>query len=113
VVLVPVFPQSYNLVISVNSMSEPESLRLNDHCRNVGAHFIATGSHGLFGYCFVDLGDAFVVHDKDGEKLKEGALSNISEDGLVEAEGHELADGDLVTFVNVEGMTGLNDGVVR
>ena len=88
-------------------------MALNDTCRASGVHFIAAGCHGLFGYCFTDLGNEFVVVDKDGEKIKDGAIVGISDDGVVEAEEHGLADGDVVTFVNVEGMVALNDGVVR
>jgi hypothetical protein len=78
-----------------------------------GVHFIVTGSHGLLGYCFVDLGDEFVVVDKDGEKIKEGAVVSISDEGVIEAEEHGLADGDTVVFVNVEGLTALNLAAVR
>jgi hypothetical protein len=100
------------MVVLTNRKSCAELVEVNAACRRHGVHFLATGCHGLLGYCFTDLGNDFVVVDKDGEKIKDGAVVGISEDGVVDAEEHGLADGDQVTFVNVEGIPALNDGKV-
>ncbi len=107
------FTQAYHLVVVTNCRSIDELVRVNELCRSNGVHFIASGCHGLLGYSFTDLGDEFVVVDKDGEKVKDGAIVSITEEGVVESEEHGLADGDTVTFVHVEGIAALNDGVVR
>jgi hypothetical protein len=98
------------MLVVTNCENGRELEELNAICRRHNVHFLASGCHGLFGYCFTDLGPEFVVVDKDGEKIKDGVVIGISPEGVVESEEHGLADDDIVTFVNVEGMTFLNDG---
>lgn len=96
-----------------------ELIRLARMCRALGKHLVATGAHGLFGFVFVDLGDAFVTYDANGETPREGVLVDIrpgdSSGELVVLTDpdrrHDLADGDRVTFTHVEGATELNDRV--
>lgn len=69
---------------------------------------------GLYGFTFVDFGDAFKIFDQNGEELKPCLVSNITkeEEGVVfvhEDKKHPFQDGDYVTFKEVEGMTEINN----
>lgn len=71
---------------------------------------------GLFGYIFTDFGKGFAVADPTGENPLSGIVAGIDEDGLVSAldeTRHGLADGDYVTFTEIEGMEGLNNSEPR
>ena len=63
------------------------------------------GALGLYTFCFADFGKHMVT-DKNGETLKVGLVSHISneEEALVtthEDHLHGLEDGEHVTFVEV------------
>lgn len=65
--------------------------------------------YGPFSRIFNDFGDEFIVLDKDGEDLKERWIKSISneEEGLLhvlDAERHDLDDGDKVAITEVIGM---------
>jgi len=68
---------------------------------------------GLYGFCFVDFGETFKVHDKTGEECKNVIISAISNDEKAivtchEDKRHDLEDGDYVTFSEVQGMSEIN-----
>jgi ubiquitin-activating enzyme E1 len=71
----------------------------------------------MFSICsfvFCDFGEKFTVYDTNGEPLRECIVSFVSqeEEGVVtvhDDQRHDLEDGDLVTFAEIEGMTELND----
>ena len=89
-------------------------LMISDLCHSNKIGFIATDILGLFGYVFADLGDQWVVADKNGEPPRRGFVESITQDetGLVtlwDEKLHDLQDGDVVKFSGVEGMTELND----
>ena len=71
------FVQQFQVVVMVGA-SLAERLRVNDACRASGARFIACDARGLFAHCFCDFGDAFVVHDTNGEPAAVRMLSSIS-----------------------------------
>lgn len=90
--------------------------KVNQFCRSrekpIG--FLWTGCLGLFGWTFVDFGDAHIVFDKDGEECLSTIITSISvdENSVVtcnDDKRHGFQDGDWVTFREVEGMHELND----
>lgn len=89
-------------------------IKINDFSHKNGVKFIGADIRGLFGSVFTDFGPEFVVTDQSGEEPLTGIISNIT----VEAEAsvacldetrHGLEDGDYVSFVEVKGMTEVND----
>lgn len=93
-----------------------EQLTISDYCHQNGIFVVITDTFGLFGTIFTDFGKSFTVGDATGENPLNGIVAGIDQDGLVSAldeTRHGLEDGDFVTFTEVEGMEGLNDGVPR
>jgi len=67
----------------------------------------------LFGYAFLDYGDAHTIFDKNGEELRSVVIQGITKElnGVVstlEDKRHGFDDGDWVTFTEVEGMSEIN-----
>jgi ubiquitin-activating enzyme E1 len=88
-------------------------LRINEICHRTNIAFIATDIPGLFGFVFVDLGESFQVLDSTGEQLRSGYVESITRDAnsvvtVVDSKRHDLEDGDVVRFTEVQGMTELN-----
>ena len=78
------------------------------HAKNIG--FILAGNLGLYGYTFVDYGDAHKVFDATGEEGKSIHIAGISQEevGVVylhDEKKHGLSDGDTISFREVHGMT--------
>ena len=93
-----------------------EQLVIADYCHNNNIYLIITDTFGLFGTIFTDFGKNFTCGDPTGENPLSGIVADVDSDGLVSAldeTRHGLDDGDFVTFSEVEGMEGLNDGVPR
>ncbi|KAF2861759.1 E1 ubiquitin activating enzyme [Piedraia hortae CBS 480.64] len=91
-------------------------LKIADYCHQNGIYLVVTDTFGLFGHIFTDFGKNFTVGDPTGENPLSGIVADIDTDGLVSAldeTRHGLEDGDYVTFTEVEGMEGLNDGKPR
>ena len=87
---------------------------INEICRQNRIGFILCETLGLCSYAFVDYGPNFTVKDKDGEATKQFIVSNIEQGEnprvyVHEDTRHTYQDGDFVKFVEVEGMTELND----
>lgn len=88
-----------------------DQIVIGDYCHSKGIYFITADTFGLFGNIFCDFGDKFVCIDETGESPLSGIIAGVDETGLVSAldeTRHGLADGDFVTFTEVEGMEGLN-----
>ncbi|KAJ4413484.1 E1 ubiquitin-activating protein [Gnomoniopsis sp. IMI 355080] len=88
-----------------------DQILIGDYCHSKGIYFITADTFGLFGNIFCDFGEKFICIDDTGEQPLSGIIAGIDEDGLVSAldeTRHGLADGDYVTFTEVEGMEGLN-----
>eukprot|EP00455_Lapot_gusevi_P021711 TRINITY_DN2271_c0_g2_i1.p1 TRINITY_DN2271_c0_g2~~TRINITY_DN2271_c0_g2_i1.p1 ORF type:complete len:1029 (-),score=470.59 TRINITY_DN2271_c0_g2_i1:92-3154(-) len=105
-------------VVVVTERTVSEQVLLNRVCRKHNIGFISADIHGLFGSCFVDLGDNFVVSDTTGENPISKILSSISQDdpgvvSVLDESRHGLETGDYVTFEEVEGMVELNDSAPR
>jgi len=93
-----------------------EQLVIADYCHKNNIYLIITDTFGLFGTIFTDFGKNFTCGDPTGENPLSGIVADVNSDGLVSAldeTRHGLDDGDFVTFSEVEGMEGLNDGVPR
>ncbi|KAL4893525.1 ubiquitin-activating enzyme E1 [Aspergillus ambiguus] len=93
-----------------------DQLAIADFCHKNGIYVTITDTFGLFGYLFNDFGKNFTVGDATGEEPVSGIVADIDDDGLVSAldeSRHGLEDGDFVTFSEVKGMDGLNDGAPR
>ena len=110
------FVKQFDVVCFTNCNDRDYLIRINNTCRTqekpIG--FIWTGALGLFGWTFVDFGDAHIVFDKDGEECLSTIITSISNDenGVVtvnDDKRHGFNDDDYVTFREVEGMTELND----
>lgn len=110
------FLSAFDVVCFTDCYDRDFLVKINDFCRSrekpIG--FIWTGCLGLFGWTFVDFGDAHIVFDKDGEECLSTIITSISieEKSIVtvnDDKRHGFQDGDWVTFREVEGMTELND----
>jgi ubiquitin-activating enzyme E1 len=88
-------------------------VELNKACRAKNIGFILAGNLGLYGYTFVDFGEAHRVFDATGEQGKSIHIAGITqeENGLVclhDEKKHGLNDGDIVIFREVKGMEEIN-----
>lgn len=93
-----------------------DQLAIADYCHQNGIFVTITDTFGLFGSIFTDFGKNFTCGDPNGENPLSGIVSDIDAEGLVTAldeTRHGLEDGDYVTFSEVEGLEGLNDGTPR
>ena len=93
-----------------------EQLVISDYCHQNGIYIVITDTFGLFGTIFADFGKNFTVVDATGENPHSGIVAGVDQDGLVSAldeTRHGLEDGDFVTFTEIQGMEGLNDGTPR
>ncbi|KAI1265769.1 hypothetical protein F5Y18DRAFT_385828 [Xylariaceae sp. FL1019] len=105
----------YQVVVLTNQPLQ-DQLIIGDYCHGKGIYVVSASTYGLFGSIFCDFGDKFTCIDPTGENPLNGIIAGIDEDGLVSAldeTRHGLADGDYVTFSEVEGMEGLNGAEPR
>jgi ubiquitin-activating enzyme E1 len=105
--------KDYQVVVATDVPLDMQ-MKINDFTHKNGVKFIGADIRGLFGSVFTDFGKDFVVTDQSGEEPLTGIISNIT----VEAEAsvacldetrHGLEDGDYVSFVEVKGMTEVNE----
>ena len=100
-------------VVVLTNTPASEQIPINKFCRENGVKFISTEARGVFGYIFVDFCDNFEVGDATDLEAAFGIIDSVTneENGTVcvpEGKRHNLSDGDVVTFLNVEGMSELN-----
>jgi ubiquitin-activating enzyme E1 len=103
-------------VVVLTNQSLQDQLAIGDYCHSKGIYVVCANLYGLFGSIFCDFGDKFTCIDPTGENPLNGIVAGIDEEGLVTAldeARHGLADGDYVTFSEVEGMEGLNNSEPR
>lgn len=114
------FLANFDVVVFTDCYDRDFLIKVNEFCRKrekpIG--FIWAGSLGLFGWTFVDFGDAHFVHDKDGEECLSTIITSISNDEnsivtVHDDKRHGFQDGDWVTFREVEGMTEVNDKLFK
>lgn len=110
------FISNFDVVCFTDCYDKEYLIKINEFCRKrekpIG--FIWSGCLGLFGWTFVDFGDAHMVFDKDGEECLSTIITSISNDAksvvtVNDDKRHGFQDGDWVTFREVEGMTEVND----
>ncbi len=82
------------------------------HANKIG--FILSENLGAAGYAFLDFGDQHLINDADGEQVKSFIVASITNDELAtitvhEDKRHSYQEGDYVKFVEVEGMTEINN----
>jgi ubiquitin-activating enzyme E1 len=107
--------KQYQVVVLTDTPLK-DQIKISDYCHQNGIYVVITDTFGLFGNIFTDFGKNFTVVDPTGENPLSGILAGVDEDGLVSAldeTRHGLEDGDYVTFTEVEGMEGLNNGTPR
>ena len=107
--------KQYQVVVLTDTTLR-DQLTISEYCHQNGIYIVITDIFGLFGNLFTDFGKNFTVGDPTGENPLNGIVAGIDQEGLVSAldeTRHGLEDGDFVTFTEVEGMEGLNDGVPR
>jgi ubiquitin-activating enzyme E1 len=106
---------NYNLICITELMWNTDRVRaINEICRQHRIGFILCETLGLCSYTFLDYGPNFTVKDKDGEATKQFIVANVEQGenprvNVHEDTRHTYQDGDYVKFVEVEGMTELND----
>ena len=103
-------------VVVLTDTTLKDQLTISDYCHRNSIYIVITDTFGLFGSIFTDFGKNFTVGDPTGENPLNGIVAGVDESGLVSAldeTRHGLEDGDFVTFTEVEGMDGLNDGTPR
>lgn len=104
--------KGFQVVVLVNAPLQKQ-LEINDWAHKNGVHFIAAGTHGLFGYAFNDFGPKFTCVDPTGEQPLSGMIVSV-ENGkeavvtCLDETRHGLEDGDFVTFSEVQGAVELN-----
>lgn len=110
------FLADFDVVVFTDCYDKEYLLKVDNFCRSrekpIG--FIWSGALGLFGWTFVDFGDAHMVFDKDGEECLSTIVTSISQDekGIVtvnDDKRHGFQDGDWIIFREVEGMTEVNE----
>lgn len=107
--------EDYNVIcMTENFFDLNRIVEMNEECRNKGVGFILAETLGLACYTFLDYGKKFMVTDKDGEQTRQFIVINIEQGEkpavtVHEDKRHTFQDGDFVKFVEVEGMTELNN----
>jgi ubiquitin-activating enzyme E1 len=107
--------KKYQVVVLTDTPLK-DQLVIAEYAHQHGIYVVITDTFGLFGNIFTDFGKNFTVGDPTGENPLSGIVAGIDSEGLVSAldeTRHGLEDGDYVTFSEVEGMEGLNDGTPR
>jgi len=107
--------KSYQVVVLTDTPLK-QQIQIADYCHANGIYVVVVDTFGLFGSIFTDFGKDFTCGDPTGENPLDGIVNGIDSEGLVSAldeKRHGLEDGDFVTFSEVEGMEGLNDGTPR
>ena len=111
------FLKDFNVLVITEFISKEASETLNNFCRENKIGFIYSCVNGLAGFVFVDFGDLFLIHDDNGEEIKQFYVSNITKenpgivfiDDSIDNQKLDLSHGDYVTFKEITGMTELND----
>ncbi|XP_039403623.1 ubiquitin-like modifier-activating enzyme 7 isoform X4 [Mauremys reevesii] len=108
------FLAAFQVVVLSNSPLE-EQLRISDICHARSIRFVLADTKGLAGQLFCDFGENFVVDEPSEADPVCAYVQHISQGtpGVVtcrdgQGHGHGFADGDFVTFSDVEGMSQLN-----
>ncbi|XP_068961428.1 ubiquitin-like modifier-activating enzyme 6 [Petaurus breviceps papuanus] len=111
------FLKQYQCVV-LTEIRLPLQKKINDFCHTQcpPIKFISADVFGIWSRLFCDFGEEFEVLDTSGEEPKEIFISSITQanPGIVtclENHPHKLETGNLVTFREINGMTGLNGSI--
>jgi len=101
-------------VVVVTELEENRMLRLADACHQQGVKLVIAETRGVFGRVFCDFGHEHVVVDPNGEPPFQQMVASVTRDspGLVtilDDRRLQLETGSLVKFMEVRGMTQLNN----
>ena len=105
----------YDVVVITEFMPKNTIIELDNYCRENNIGFIYCAELGITGFCFVDFGNDFVVHEKSEEEPKKFFINSItkSNPGIINLSNpikrFDFKDGDDVIFKDIEGMKELND----
>jgi len=106
--------KEHSVVVLTNSSLE-EQLRVNEWCRSASPSIamIVADVRGLYAQIFTDFGPKFTVVDTTGENPVTAMVASITSEATavvttLDEARHGLEDGDVVTFSEVQGMTGIN-----
>ena len=109
---------AFDCVVLTDAATLDECVRVNASCRRHQVKFVMSDVFGLFAWCFVDLGDEFVVHDANGEEHRDEYIGRIDRQQqqqvhieVVNKRMHHLESGDLVRLSELTAMPELNDRV--
>lgn len=109
--------KEFHILVITEFITKEHAEILNQYCRENKIGFIYASINGLAGFVFVDFGDLFIIHDENGEEVKQFYVRNITKenpgivfiDDSVDNQKLDLSLGDYVTFKEIVGMTELND----
>lgn len=80
----------YNVVCYTENLKSIAHLtEVNDFCHQNGVGFILSETLGLFGYAFLDYGDAHPINDHDGEVCKSFMVVSITNEEKATVTVHE------------------------
>lgn len=107
--------ENYHVVCYTENLSGFKNIiEANAFCHSKNVGFILCENLGLLGYAFTDFGDKHSITDADGEQCKSFMVVDVTQDEQAtvivhEDKRHTYQEGDHVKFVEVEGMTMLNN----
>ncbi|XP_037706814.1 ubiquitin-like modifier-activating enzyme 7 [Choloepus didactylus] len=100
-------------VVVLTASELEEQLRIGTFCHQHRVCFLVADTRGLVGQLFCDFGEDFTVQDPTEAEPLTATIQDISQGSpgvltLREADISNFCDGDLVTFLGIEGMVELN-----
>lgn len=93
--------KEHSVVVITDFFDKSKLIEWSNICHKNNVGFITASMLGLYGYAFLDYGEAHRVHDKDGEEVRNTIVASISNDenGLVTSHDdkrHGFQDDDWV-----------------
>lgn len=68
----------FDVVVITDNYNKAELTRINAYCRAHRKGFIYSGVLGLYGFGFVDYGEAHSVFDTNGEEPRNAIVVNVT-----------------------------------
>ena len=96
------------MVVITEFLPEDEVIKIDLFCRNNKIGLIYTSSFGIYGFCFIDFGDEFLIKDVNGEDPLSYCIKSISKEkkGIVKIDTSagkiKLGNNDKITFKEIE-----------
>lgn len=109
--LTPDTIKGHSLIVLIDYPLDKQ-MEINTYTHN-HTHFISTSTHGLLGQIFNDFGNHTII-DQDGEQILTNIIETVSNDlsaliTCTDNKPHNMTTGDYVKFINIKGMTQLNE----